>query len=135
MSKTQVSRWAVPLLVACAIVPGLGCGKPGGGGRAGGATVGSTAPASTASTAKTIQDRIATESSLKGASITVKEESGTISLDGTVDNQEQKDKAESIVYAVQKEKNLQGGVLNNLMIKESSAAAPGSAGAKGNGGH
>jgi osmotically-inducible protein OsmY len=123
------------VLAACAFAPGIGCGKPGAGGGAGGTTVGSTAPASTASTAKSIQDRIASDSSLKGASVTVKEESGTISLEGTVDNQEQKDKAESIVYAVQKEKNLQSGVLNNLMIKESSAAAPGSAGAKGNGGH
>ena len=114
----------------------IGCGKPGGGAEsAQGPLVGSTKPASTAGTVKTIQDKIAADASLKGADIRVKEENGTISLDGTVDNQEQADKAESIVYAVQNDLKQQPGVLNHLMIKEGAAHSVSAAGAKGNGGH
>ena len=134
--KGSIRTWrlAVACLGALTIVV-AGCGKPGGDTTAaGGPTVGSNAPASTADTVKTIQQRIAADKDLQGKSITVKEESGTISLEGTVDTQTQKDQAEKIVYDVQKELKQQTGVMNNLMIQENGASATAS-GAKKNGGN
>ncbi len=107
----------VRALVLLALLPGCGKGGP----VAAGGTVGSTGSASTAGTAATIQQRIAADKPLAGATIKVSEQGGTIALDGTVASQAQKDRADEIVYQVQKEKGLQTGDLNNLLLQEGAA--------------
>jgi osmotically-inducible protein OsmY len=118
--KTIKLKIAPTALLCVAVVLGVtGCGKPGGGGEATNVPmVGSKGQTSNSSTVQAIEALIKSETTLQGASITVKETSGSISLEGTVKNQAQKDKAESIVTTIQKEKGQQTGVLDNLMIEE-----------------
>lgn len=116
--KTTKLKTAGIVAVATLII--AGCGKPGGGGEGTNAPLVGTAQnkTSNSSTVQAIEAIIKSEKSLQGASITVKEASGSISLEGTVKNQAQKDKAESIVTTIQKEKGQQTGVLDNLMIAD-----------------
>ena len=115
MKTRRFTITSAVLLLAVALT---GCGKPGEGGDSKAPLVGTAAgKTSTSSTVEAIQALLKSEKSLEGASITAKEASGSISLEGTVKSQEQKDKAESIVTTVQKEKGQQTGVLDNLMIE------------------
>jgi hypothetical protein len=122
----QTNRRAVALFIcigAAAILP-AGCGKPGA--SSGSGTVGGGGAASTAGTVQTIEQRIKADKELAGANIKVQEQAGTITLDGTVASVAQKDKAEQIVLAVQKDLKQQPGVLNNLMVQESATPSGGS---------
>ncbi len=107
----------------CGVLGLTGCGKSGSSEGKDGAMVGSTGTASTATTGQAVQEKLKADKDLAGADIKAQEQSGTIVLDGTVKSVAQKDKAEADVIALQKEKKLQTGVLNNLTISEGGAKA------------
>jgi ABC-type glycerol-3-phosphate transport system substrate-binding protein len=119
----HTKRVITALLLVWAI-GAVGCGKPGSSSQA--SSPANSPTASTGGTVSTIQQKIKADSDLAKQDIKATEQGGTISLDGTVVNQDQKDKAEKIVLDTQKELKQQPGVLNNLMFKEagSSGTAP-----------
>jgi hypothetical protein len=120
------SSWWVGVIGLVGLTVVAGCGKPGGSSDTPAAGGGGTT--SSATTAQIIERKIKADPDLAKADIKVKQEAGSISLEGTVANQDMKDKAEKIVTDAQKEMKQQPGVLDNLLIQEGGAKPAGGSG-------
>src|SRR5207302_1865166 len=104
-----MTRTITFLFAALQTVEILGFGKPGSEPTPTAPTAGATGNASSAETAKAVETRIKADKDLAGTQVGVREQNGTIALDGTVSSVSQKDKAEKIVMDTQKELKQQPG--------------------------